>query len=212
MHEPGSPSPGEGAGGRRMSAPASHDADEVRDAPPEVADSQGMSYLVSLPRRVATVYVPLALFLVVLLFPFYWMVVTAVKPNEELLSREGNPFWVQHPTLAHVKILILTSDASKETVLAAIRGGANDYLIKTSFSKEEFLQKLNKLLPMPLAGCKTQAEQEPLGSPTDETPQAPAGPGTDGDAESTPEAIAADTTGAALEDEAQLQELIDAWE
>ena len=41
-----------------------------------------------------------------LLFPFYWMIVTTFKPNEELLSREGNPFWVKNPTLAHVKKLL----------------------------------------------------------------------------------------------------------
>jgi len=73
---------------------------------PRVADTEGMNYLVSLPRRVVTVYVPLALFLIVLLFPFYWMVITTFKPNEELLSREGNPFWVINPTLAHVKKLL----------------------------------------------------------------------------------------------------------
>jgi multiple sugar transport system permease protein len=69
-------------------------------------DTQGMNYLVSLPRRVVTVYVPLAAFLVVLLFPFYWMAVTTFKPDDELLSREGNPFWVIHPTLAHIKKLL----------------------------------------------------------------------------------------------------------
>jgi len=69
-------------------------------------DSQGMTYLVSLPRRVVTIYLPLAVFLFVLLFPFYWMVITAFKPNEELLSREGNPFWVIHPTFAHIKKLL----------------------------------------------------------------------------------------------------------
>jgi len=65
-----------------------------------------MDYLTSLPRRVATVYVPIAVFLVVLLFPFYWMAITAFKPNEELLSREGNPFWVRNPTLAHIQKLL----------------------------------------------------------------------------------------------------------
>ena len=69
-------------------------------------DSTGMAYLTSLPRRVVTVWVPLSVFLFVLLFPFYWMVVTTFKPNEELLSREGNPFWVRNPTLAHVKKLL----------------------------------------------------------------------------------------------------------
>ena len=73
---------------------------------PEVTDTQGMNYLVSLPRRLVTVYVPLFVFLFVLLFPFYWMIITTFKPNEELLSREGNPFWVKNPTLAHVKKLL----------------------------------------------------------------------------------------------------------
>jgi len=72
----------------------------------EVIDSQGMHYLVSLPRRVVTIYLPLGVFLVVLLFPFYWMAITALKPDAELLSREGNPFWVINPTLAHIKKLL----------------------------------------------------------------------------------------------------------
>jgi multiple sugar transport system permease protein len=84
----------------------SRNAAVERDAPPATADSQGMNYLVSLPRRIVTVYVPLGVFLVVLLFPFYWMVVTTFKPNEELLSREGNPFWVKNPTFAHIRKLL----------------------------------------------------------------------------------------------------------
>jgi multiple sugar transport system permease protein len=75
-------------------------------ATPETTDAQGMHYLVSLPRRIVTIYVPLFAFLFVLLFPFYWMTVTAVKPDAELLSREGNPFWVVHPTLVHIKKLL----------------------------------------------------------------------------------------------------------
>jgi multiple sugar transport system permease protein len=73
---------------------------------PAAADGGGMDYLSSLPRRVATVYAPLTAFLIVLLFPLYWMTVTAFKPDAELLSHEGNPFWIQHPTLAHVKKLL----------------------------------------------------------------------------------------------------------
>jgi multiple sugar transport system permease protein len=75
-------------------------------ATPQVTDTQGMNYLVSLPRRIVTIWVPLAVFLIVLLFPFYWMVITSFKPDNELLSREGNPFWVSDPTLAHVKKLL----------------------------------------------------------------------------------------------------------
>jgi multiple sugar transport system permease protein len=75
-------------------------------ATPEIADTQGMHYLVSLPRRIVTIYVPIFAFLFVLLFPFYWMAITAVKPDAELLSREGNPFWVVNPTLAHIRKLL----------------------------------------------------------------------------------------------------------
>ena len=78
-------------------------------AGPEVIDSLGMNYLVSLPRRVVTVYLPLFVFVVVLLFPFYWMTITALKPDAELLSREGNPFWVMNPTLIHIKKLLFAS-------------------------------------------------------------------------------------------------------
>ena len=72
---------------------------------------QGMEYLSTLPKRVVTIYVPLAVFVVVLLFPFYWMAVTSVKPNQELLDFEsGNPFWVSSPTLDHInKLLFETS-------------------------------------------------------------------------------------------------------
>jgi multiple sugar transport system permease protein len=69
-------------------------------------DQGGMEYLESVPRKLVTVYLPLAIFLFVLLFPFYWMAITSFKPNEELLSREGNPFWVIKPTLAHFHKLL----------------------------------------------------------------------------------------------------------
>jgi multiple sugar transport system permease protein len=72
----------------------------------EVQDTQGMNYLVSLPRKVVIIYIPLLIFLFVLLFPFYWMGITAFKPNAELLSRTGNPFWVIAPTLAHFEHLL----------------------------------------------------------------------------------------------------------
>ncbi len=75
-----------------------------------MADSEqreGMHYLESLPRRWVTVYIPLLLFLFFLLFPFYWMGLTAFKPNAELLATDGNPFWVLAPTLDHIKKLFV---------------------------------------------------------------------------------------------------------
>ena len=66
-----------------------------------------MEYLSTLPRRVVTVYVPLAILLFILLFPFYWMATTTFKPDAELYNYEKfNPFWVAHPTLDHIKKLL----------------------------------------------------------------------------------------------------------
>ena len=76
----------------------------------ETHDTQGMNYLVSLRRRVVVIYIPLLIFLFVLLFPFYWMIVTSIKPNGELLLRSSNPFWVIGPTLAHFKHLLFETE------------------------------------------------------------------------------------------------------
>ena len=70
------------------------------------ASAGGMDYLESLPRRWVTVYIPLLVFLFVLLFPFYWMGMTAFKPNAEMVSRAANPFWIVHPTLANFEKLL----------------------------------------------------------------------------------------------------------
>jgi multiple sugar transport system permease protein len=72
---------------------------------------EGMDYLERLPRRVVTLYLPLAVFVFVLLFPFYWMTTTTFKPDEELYDyARFNPFWVVKPTLVHIyKLLFETS-------------------------------------------------------------------------------------------------------
>ena len=75
-------------------------------ATPEAVDSVGMGFHETRMRRVVTLYIPVLVFLFVLLFPFYWMGITSFKPNAELLSREGNPFWVVNPTLAHFHHLL----------------------------------------------------------------------------------------------------------
>ena len=73
-------------------------------------DTVGMGFLDTRLRMFVTAYLPLIVFLIVLLFPFYWMAITAVKPDAELLSREGNPFWVISPTLAHVHTLLFKTE------------------------------------------------------------------------------------------------------
>jgi len=72
---------------------------------------EGMEYLESLPRRLVTLYLPLGVFVFVLLFPFYWMGTTTFKPDEELYDyAHFNPFWIVHPTLEHIhKLFFETS-------------------------------------------------------------------------------------------------------
>lgn len=70
-------------------------------------DSEGMSYLESLPRRLVTLYLPLSIIVLILLFPFYWMGLTAIKPDEQLIDMDRyNPFWVVGPTFKHVTKLL----------------------------------------------------------------------------------------------------------
>ena len=70
-------------------------------------DSEGMEQFNTLPRRILVVYLPLAVFVFVLLFPFYWMAITAVKPNHQLTNyQDYSPFWVVGPTLQHIRYLL----------------------------------------------------------------------------------------------------------
>ncbi len=62
-------------------------------------------------RRLVTVYLPLLCFLIILLFPFYWMAITAFKPDAELLDyKNNNPFFLQHATLANIRKLLFDTD------------------------------------------------------------------------------------------------------
>ena len=58
-------------------------------------------------KRVVTLYIPLALFVIVLLFPFYWMTITALKPDYEMYDyAKFSPFWVHSPTLTNIDKLL----------------------------------------------------------------------------------------------------------
>jgi multiple sugar transport system permease protein len=76
-----------------------------------VRDSGGPMPWNSLPRRLVTLYLPLACFVFVLLFPFYWMTVTTLKPNHELYNyTDYNPFFVHSPTLENIRELLFETD------------------------------------------------------------------------------------------------------
>ncbi len=51
--------------------------------------------------RAGIVYLGLTFFIVIMLFPFYWMVITSIKPDVELYLSKQNPLWVFNPTLQH---------------------------------------------------------------------------------------------------------------
>jgi len=51
--------------------------------------------------RTLRLYLPLLLCLVAMLFPFYWMLITSIKPNRELYSQKVMPLIVHQPTLKH---------------------------------------------------------------------------------------------------------------
>jgi multiple sugar transport system permease protein len=89
-------------------APKVADPRAVLHGTSAIADhTEGMSYLQTLPRRLVTLYLPLSIILLVLLFPFYWMALTAIKPDEQLLDLERfNPFWTWTPTLKHIHKLL----------------------------------------------------------------------------------------------------------
>src|SRR3970040_2435787 len=55
-------------------------------------------------------YIPLHPFIIGTLFPFYWMLITAIRPDAELYrslrAATNTPFWTLHPTLAHFQDLL----------------------------------------------------------------------------------------------------------
>ena len=100
-------------------------------------------------------YLPMAVFIVFTLFPFYWMAVTAFRPDPELYRtwRQPNasPLWTLEPTLEHVKGLLETTAfptwlwntmliAIVATIISLICGMFAGYaLARLKFRGSEFL-------------------------------------------------------------------------
>jgi len=87
--------------------------DQTLETRPQLTDKErdGVIDWSSGPRRFITLYLPLSVFVLVLLFPFYWMAITAIKPNGELLDyKNNNPFWVKSPTLENINKLLFHTD------------------------------------------------------------------------------------------------------
>jgi len=56
--------------------------------------------------RFLRLYLPLGFFLVAMLFPFYWMAITSIKPNRELYNPRIMPLIVHQPVLKHYADLL----------------------------------------------------------------------------------------------------------
>jgi multiple sugar transport system permease protein len=69
-----------------------------------------MEFLDTRGQRLVTLWLPLGIIMLVLLFPFYWMALTAVKPDAQLLDMETySPFWTWEPTFKHFYKLLFES-------------------------------------------------------------------------------------------------------
>ena len=69
--------------------------------------------------RILRLWLPLGLYMLFTLFPFYWMAVTSLKPNSELYNRKIMPLIVYHPTLKHYVDLLTETNLIDKTYLIA---------------------------------------------------------------------------------------------
>ena len=62
-------------------------------------------------------YIPLTIFIIGTLFPFYWMLITAIRPDAELYrswrAANNTPFWTLQPTLDHFRDLMAKTNFPK---------------------------------------------------------------------------------------------------
>src|SRR6201998_171139 len=80
------------------------------------------------------VWLPVGFFLVVALFPFYWMAITSIKPNAELYNKNGMPLIVHAPTLKHYVDLLTHSSFllwTWNTMLVAVVATAISLILGT---------------------------------------------------------------------------------
>jgi multiple sugar transport system permease protein len=70
--------------------------------------------------RLLRVYIPVALFTFITLFPFYWMAITSIKSNSELLDHTKNPLFVLQPNLQNYRDLFFKTNFIHWTVNSAV--------------------------------------------------------------------------------------------
>src|SRR5262249_47879026 len=98
------PQHGRGPAGARLRGRAQHGAGAWSVAgAAHLVRAEGLRLVGELTwrKRSLGLWIPLALFYVVALFPFTWMAATSLKTNAELYNPKANPLWIQHPSLVH---------------------------------------------------------------------------------------------------------------
>lgn len=99
----------------------------AKDAPAQ-DDAVGMEQFETPARRLVMVWLPLLVFCFVLLFPFYWMAITAIKPDHQLTNyRDYSPFWVVGATLDHMRYLLFQTSYPRwlwNTMIVAVASTA----------------------------------------------------------------------------------------
>jgi multiple sugar transport system permease protein len=76
------------------------------------------------PLGSALAYAALAVFLVLAVFPIYWMVITAFKQDNDLINPAVNPFWFHRaPVLSHFTYLFTNTNFAHWLLNTAIIGG-----------------------------------------------------------------------------------------
>ncbi|HEX6348102.1 MAG TPA: carbohydrate ABC transporter permease [Candidatus Dormibacteraeota bacterium] len=78
----------------------------------EIGDSFGA--------RLFRVYIPVLIFIFITLFPFYWMAITSIKSDSELLDHNRNPLFVLQPTLQQYQDLFSKTNFLHWTLNTAI--------------------------------------------------------------------------------------------
>jgi multiple sugar transport system permease protein len=101
--------------------------------------------------RALFIWAPLAFFMVFLVGPFYWMLITALKPDSELYDGSKSPLYVATPSLDHFLYLFQKTDfvtwvnntmlvATLSTAIALVLGVPCGYaLARLRFRGSEFV-------------------------------------------------------------------------
>lgn len=126
--------------------------------------------------RALFIHIPLGFALLFLVGPFYWMAITALKPDSELYDGAHSPLYVASPTLEHFRYLFEHTDfvawtgntllvATLSTAIALLMGVPAGYaLARLRFPGAEFVGTLifvtylvpTSLLFIPMSGVMSQ--------------------------------------------------------